>query len=181
MSKLDETINLIGKFIEKHKCNKNISIKFILGKYTEVFGFEKNLFHEENYSKIMNLLESCKSWEEVAEEIDEQFIDEPEKIVDSMILSYIGSPYDFVIVAQTTKNTRVFKSETYVENSIHYTRKNHTYSLYNDNEQNFRFELNLILDPKINNVYLAHSSILKLNDVINCCGKISDKYTLKKI
>jgi len=181
MSKLDETINLIAKFIETYKSNENIKIKFMLGKYSEIFGFEKHLFHEENYSKIINLLESCTSWEEITEETDEQFIDEPEKIVDSTILSYIGSPYDFVIVAQTTKNNRVFKSETYVENSIHYTRKNHTYSLYNDTEQNFRFELNLILDPKISNVYLAHSSILKLNDVINCCGKISDIYCLKKI
>jgi hypothetical protein len=181
MSKLDETINLIGKFIEKHKCNENIEIKFILGKYSEIFGFEKHLFHEENYSKIIKLLESCKTWEEIAEESDEKFVDSPEKIVDTVILSYTGSPYDILITAQTKKNTRVYNSETYVENSTHYTRKNHVYSLYNDNEQKFRFELNLVLDSKINNVYLAHSSILKLNDVINCCGKISDTYYLKKI
>jgi hypothetical protein len=179
MSNLDETINTISNFIETYKNNKNITIKFILGKYTEIFGFEKKLFHEENYNKIANLLESCTSWEEIAEETDEQFIDEPEKIVDTVVLSYIGSPYDFVTVAQTTKNTRVFKSETYVENSIHYTRKNHTYSLYNDNEQNFKFELKLILDPNIKSYYLAHSSILKLNDVISCCGEITNGMYLK--
>jgi hypothetical protein len=107
MSKLDETINLIAKFIETHRCNKNIEIKFTLGKYTEVFGFEKHLFHEENYKKIMKLLESCDKWEEITEESDEQFTDEPEKIVDTVILSYTGSPYDILITAETKKNTRV--------------------------------------------------------------------------
>jgi hypothetical protein len=181
MSKLNETINLITKFVEKYKCNKNIEIKFTLGKYTEIFGFEKNLFHEENYKKIMTLLDSCNEWEEIAEESDEKFTDEPEKILDSFVLSYTGSPYDILITAETKKNTRVYKSETYIENSIHYMRKNHIYSLNYNNEQIFNFVLTLVPDVKTSCSYLAHSSILKFNDVINCCGKISDKYILKKI
>jgi len=179
MQNLDETISLISDFIQTYKQDDNILIKFSLGKYTDVFGFEENLFHRENYNKIINLLESCTSWEEVAEESDEKFTESHEKIVDSVIINYIGSPYDILITAQTKKMTRIYKSETYIETCMSYKRKLHTYLIQTTSDygqQNYNFELTLIPDEFTSNVYMAHSSILKINDVISCCGKITSEH-----
>jgi len=52
---MEDAILHVGDFIKRYKSLKSIIIKFTLGKYSSEFGFERHLFHEGNYTKILNL------------------------------------------------------------------------------------------------------------------------------
>lgn len=147
----------IQKFIEK---NKDYTIKFSLGKYSDVFGFDSQLFNNDNYNKIFKLLESCSTWESSEEEILEDYVENFE-ILDSMILVCPESPFDIIVKAENQKEE--IQQKDYAKKILTYTRKYHSFILSNDDD--FYVDLKIInnkIDPK----YLAESSYLKILDLI---------------
>lgn len=147
----------IINFLDK---NKKFNIIFSIGKYSQQFGFDEQLFNFENYCKIKKLLDSCKSWKTIEEEIIEDF-KENFKIIDFKILTCKNSPFDIKIIAY--EKIEYVESIGFSIKRIEYTRKDHTFQI----EENCLFKFSLKL---INNLgdstYLAHSSYLKILDII---------------
>jgi len=140
--------------------NREYTIKFSLGKYSEAFGFDSQIFNVENHKKIFDLLESCNTWESTAEEILEDFREEYE-IVDSLIFTCADSPFDFKL--QAIKNITEKESVGYIKSIFKYTRKYHVFALSSDSD--YYFDLDIInndVDPK----YLSESSYLKILDIL---------------
>lgn len=167
MSNLEDIITRVADFIKRYKCINPVSIHFTLGKYTEQFGFEKHLFQIENYTKIINLLENCNTWEYKNETEGKQV---PRKILDTMIIRCKNGPYDIIVTAQT--NTELLTGEMKSKENI-YKRKNHTFSIQcNSNSLNEIFyTANVIADipDGYKDTYIAHSSLLKVIDLILAC------------
>ena len=147
----------IQGFIEK---NKKFTIKFSLGKYSEAFGFDSQIFNIGNHKKIFDLLESCNTWESASEEILEEFIEEYE-IVDSLVFACSNSPFDFKL--QAIKNTLEKESSGYNKTILRYTRKYHSFILSNDSDYYFDLE---IVNNNVDSKYLAESSYLKILDIL---------------
>lgn len=147
----------IQEFID---LNKAYTIKISLGKYSEAFGFDSQLFNVENHKKIFNLLESCNTWESATEEILEDLIEDYE-IVDNLIFTCPNSPFDFKVEA--IKNTLERESKGYNKTIIKYTRKYHSFILSNDSDYYFDLE---IVNNNVDSKYLAESSYLKILDVL---------------
>lgn len=152
----------IQKFIEK---NKSYTIKFSIGKYSDAFGFDNQIFNHDNYLKIFKLLESCTTWESSEEEVLEDYAENFETI-DSMILVCPDSPYDIIVKAQVEKEER--PKEGYMKEILTYKRKYHEFVLSNDTE--FYVDIK-ITNNKINSKYLAESSYLKILDIIKLFEK----------
>jgi len=170
---MDKIITPLSEFIESNKT-RGTCIKFVLGKYTSEFGFDKKLFNDCNYAKIKNMLESNKAWEDIGEEIYEYIDEYPVKIIDTMIIKYLSGPYDILVTAETVDKYDINDPDNTETNVYTYTRKHHNFVLKNytyktgDNIQ--KFELYLTTTD-ICSKYLAHSSLLKLTDVTGICDK----------
>lgn len=152
----------IQKFIEK---NKNYIIKFSIGKYSDAFGFDNQIFNHDNYLKIFNLLESCKTWESSEEVVLEDYVENFET-VDSIILVCPDSPYDIIAKAQIEKKES--PKTGYTKEIFSYKRKYHEFILSNDTE--FYMDLKII-NNNIDSKYLAESSYLKILDIIKLFEK----------
>lgn len=147
----------IQKFIEK---NKTYTIKFSIGKYSDAFGFDNQIFNHDNYLKIFKLLESCKTWESYEEEVLEDYTENFETI-DSMIMVCPDSPYDIIIKAEGEKEE--MPKDGYMKEIFTYKRKYHEFILSNSTE--FCIDIKII-NTKIDSKYLAESSYLKIMDLI---------------
>ena len=183
MSNLEDIVMRVADFIKRYRSANSIKIKFTLGKYTDKFGFETSLFNCENYKKIINLLEKCDKWDTKESFENTKFKVEPEKIVDSLIISCNGS-YDILITAETKKSVNVYISEDFVNYEKIYKRKNHAFYVAKKygNLNDTLYTVNIIADtPKdYKDTYIAHSSLLKAQDLINVCTENSGdlNYTL---
>lgn len=173
MSDLNKTMTeKIISFIDTYRKNKDVSIIATFGKYSGVFGFDDKLFQEEIHEKICILLDSCNTWEEIIEETDNVFMDVPHKVLDTFIFTTNGC-FDVQFKIVTKKTDRFYVSDNFEQTLTKYKRKNHTYVTIVDKDDlnNKQFRFNLILDT-INNEssrYLADSTILKIQDVMNTC------------
>jgi predicted RNA-binding protein associated with RNAse of E/G family len=152
----------IQKFIEK---NKSYTIKFSIGKYSDAFGFDNQIFNHDNYLKIFRLLESCKTWESSEEEVLEDYVEKFETI-DSIILVCPNSPYDIIVKAQVEKEET--PKEGYTKEIFTYKRKYHSFVLSNDKD--FYIDIKII-NNNIDSGYLAESSYLKILDIIKLFEK----------
>jgi hypothetical protein len=152
----------IQKFIEK---NKTYTIKFSIGKYSDAFGFDNQIFDHDNYLKIFKLLDSCTTWESSEEEVLEDYAENFETI-DSMILVCPDSPYDIIVKAQIEKEET--SKDNYMKEILTYKRKYHAFILSSDTE--FYIDLK-ITNNNINSKYLAESSYLKILDIIKLFEK----------
>lgn len=161
----------IQKFIEK---NKNYIIKFSIGKYSDTFGFDNQIFNHDNYLKIFNLLESCKTWESSEEVVLEDYVENFET-VDSIILVCPDSPYDIIAKAQIEKKES-YKTG-YTKEIFSYKRKYHEFILSNDTE--FYMDLKII-NNNIDSKYLAESSYLKILDIIKLFEKKQIQFKVLK-
>jgi len=183
MSDLENIITRVADFIKRYRSINSIKIKFTLGKYTDKFGFESNLFHTENYEKIINLLEKCNKWDHKESIHNTKFKIEPEKVIDSLIIMCNGS-YDILITAETKRSVNVYMSEDFFNEEKIYKRKNHAFYVAKKygNLNDTMYTVNIIADiPKdYKDTYIAHSSILKAQDLINVCTENSGdlNYTL---
>lgn len=152
----------IQKFIEK---NKNYIIKFSIGKYSDAFGFDNQIFNHDNYLKIFKLLESCTTWESSEEVVLEDYAENFETI-DSIILVCPDSPYDIIVKAQVEKDE--IPKDSYMKEILTYKRKYHEFILSNDTE--FYIDIK-ITNNNINSKYLSESSYLKILDIIKLFEK----------
>ena len=179
MSNLEDIITRVADFIKRYKCINSIKIYFTLGKYTKEFGFEKHIFQFQNYMKIISLLENCNTWEDVSKTETKKFNSEPEKIVDSLIIKCQNGPYDIIITAQTKKTSEIYISEEFTCEENIYKRKNHIFhaSKHCTNLDETFYTASIVADiPKnYTDTYIAHSSLLKVTDLILACENKNEK------
>ena len=152
----------IQKFIEK---NKNYIIKFSIGKYSDAFGFDNQIFNHDNYLKIFKLLESCTTWESSEEVVLEDYAENFETI-ESLILVCPDSPYDIIVKAYVEKDE--IPKDSYMKEILTYKRKYHEFILSNDTE--FYIDIK-ITNNNVDSKYLAESSYLKILDIIKLFEK----------
>lgn len=180
MANLEETITRVADFIKRYKCIKSIKIRFTLGKYTDEFGFEKHIFHEENYDKILTLLNNCSTWESLEQEKYEKIKNEPEKIIDSVIITCKNGPYDILITAETKKQVDIYISEDFSQEIKTYKRKNHCFNISKETSELdktfFRASIFAYIPEKYTDTYIAHSSLLKVQDLIRACDESQNEF-----
>lgn len=176
----------ISDFIKRYKSFKNVIICVKIGKHSQ-FGFEEGIFSEENYNKILNLLNSCETWEDKEVLLMDKFIYKPTKIIDTLIFKYNNTPYDFIVTAETISKEQFFVSEMNKSKLDKYTRKYHGFNLLKCKDERFigqekyNFILEIIKTSNVKDTYLSESTLLKIKDIINCCEKISKDSYLEKI
>ena len=182
MSNLEDIIIRIADFIKRYRSIKSIKIKFSLGKYSDQFGFDNHLFNRDNYEKIINLLEKCNKWDHKESLHNTKFKIEPEKVIDSLIIICSGS-YDILITAETKRSVNVYMSEDFFNEEKIYKRKNHAFCVAKKygNLNDTMYTVNIIADiPKdYKDTYIAHSSLLKAQDLINVCTENSGDLNYK--
>lgn len=173
MSNLEDIITRVADFIKRYKCINSIKIHFTLGKYTQEFGLDKHIFQFENYMNIISLLEKCNTWEDVSKTETKKIRSEPEKIVDSLIIRCQNGPYDIIITAQTKETSEIYISEEFTYEENIYKRKNHTFRVSkqstNLNETFYTVSVVADIPIKYTDTYIAHSSLLKVIDLISAC------------
>lgn len=178
MSDLEDIIIRVADFIKRYRCIKTIKIKFTLGKYCSEFGFEKHIFHKENYDKIESLLNNCSTWEYVSEKHNEKFKSEPEKIVDSIIICCKNGPYDIMVTAETKKETDTYVCNEFSSDVKIFKRKCHIFNISQENtdlnEKFYRVNIIASIPDKYTDTYIAHSSLLKVQDLIKTCADTQD-------
>lgn len=185
---MEKTIQEISDFIKRYRSINNVDLIFTLGKYTDCFGFEKNLFQKDNYSIILDKLESCAQWENVNKTNYVKCNKEPVKIIDTIIFKSENSPYDFIINAVTSKKTDIYISDDYTEYIVSYKRKNHTFNLIKSHKTlsggvvyKLDIVLNLNLPKNYTDTYVSHSSLLKVMDMISACNEDKNEIRFTKI
>lgn len=170
---MDNLINPISEFIKQHKRDDTF-IKFTLGKYTQEFGFDNQLFNIINYKKIKVMLESYNGWEDISDDSHEYIDERPINTMGTMVIQYETGPYDILISAETREKKDITDEYNLKTSICSYTKKHHTFVVKDyefisgDNIQ--KFELYLI-NTSICSKYLAHSSILKIKDITGVCQK----------
>lgn len=180
MSNLEIVITNVADFIKRYKCLNSVTFKFTLGKYTNTFGFEKNLFHEEKYYEVLNLLNKCTSWEYKEEKSFTSFNEESDKIIDRMIILCDNGPFDILVTAQSTNSACTLDNVNIKQNI--FMKKNHEYILTKsvDNFKTSSYIMTII--PKIvlsyKDTYISHSTLLKMCDLISVCNDNSEPLIL---
>ncbi len=172
--------DLSGFFKDNNK--KGNCIKFTLGKYTDEFGFDSKLFNKCNYEKIKSSFDSYNKWKKTFEEVISEGDEAPTKIIDSIIIKNSG-PYDILVTAETTEkvdiidpNIKEINLYTYEWKRHDFVLKNYTYSI-GDSIQTLEI---YTTDNNVSSDYLAHSSLLKIKDIMDICnnGKMLE-YTME--
>jgi hypothetical protein len=165
-----EIINYVGDFIDKYRMNENLRFVFTLGKYSEPFGFEPHLFHEFIYTKIKILLESCPSWENInaynynSDSVSFSFSFPINKEIDKIIILCKNGSYDIKI--SVYENFDI--NSEYV---ISFKKKNHIFNLgkikTDINEIYYTFEIISLIPKNYSSIYIGHSSLLKICDILS--------------
>ena len=180
MSDLENIITRVADFIKRYKCLNSVKIKFTLGKYTDHFGFDNNLFNCENYEKIVNLLEKYDKWDTKESSYNEKFKIEPEKVIDSLIITCNNGPYDIIVTAETKKNVNVYISDSFLNEEKIYKHKNHTFYIAkqcdNLNDKLYTASITLNIPKEYKDTYIAHSSLLKVQDLIQVCSEHQQEF-----
>ena len=180
---MENAICEIADFIKRYKSVANIN--FTLGKYTDAFNFEKNLFHEEKYNLILNLLNSNDKWDVKREETLDVNNVTTFKIIDTLIYKIKNSPYDMIITAESKKSQQIYISEEYIKKESFYTRKCHTFHISHENSIQYGniYTFNIIFTKnESTDTYNSHSSLLKILDIIktvDTCKK--NNYVFEKL
>ena len=173
-----DIINHVEKFIDKNRGSPGVNFRFILGKYSEHFGFEPHIFHKEKYEEIKLFLESCVSLENVIVNENEKN-SENENEINSEIDSEIDSEnenlilltndcYDLIITIDfkvTVKSNLILNRKT-----TSFFKKNHVFVLSiittSLDEIYYMFEIVAIIPLHYTSRYISHSSLLKICDII---------------
>lgn len=168
---MDNILTDLSKFFRDNN-KKGYCIKFTFGKYTDEFGFDTKLFNKYNYEKIKSSFDSYKNWNKTLEEVMFEGDEAPMKIVDSIIIKNTG-PYDILVTAETME--KVDFADTNIEeiNLYTYEWKRHNFLLknykYSIGDSIQKLEI-YTTDNNVSSDYLAHSSLLKIKDIMNICN-----------
>jgi len=172
MSNLENMITRVTDFMRRYTCVENIRIRFTLGKYNKEFGFEKHIFHEDKYEDILKLLNNCNSWDKHEKNNYRKYKNES-KIIDSIIILCENGPYDIIVTAETKRQDGLYISEDFELTENVYVRKNHTFivSKYHADIEGKFYTCSIIpVVPDTYTInYIAHSSLLKIQDLIHIC------------
>tara|TARA_B100000427_G_C15458020_1_gene572730 strand:- start:75 stop:719 length:645 start_codon:yes stop_codon:yes gene_type:complete len=195
----------IDKFrdvIEKFKNKSNIEIELKIGIF-EGGIFKPGLNSKEFFQRVLDLLNSNKNWTSSNYTKTEDIISDnirqtgKEKIIKTKIyqanFSYENTPFDFRITVSEEKPTkeRVIKSKSIKRKKERYSFVHMDYQydlttvvseINSTKNTTYEFEIELLnLDNDVSDVYRAHSALLKMRDIINCCEKILDESKIKLI
>lgn len=178
MSNLEDLISPISDFIKRYKCIA--IIKFTLGKYTDFSGFEKHIFHEESFTKIESLLDKCSTWDDVSKTSFKKVKNEPEKIIDSIIIICNNGAYDILITAETKKQVDIYISDDFSCNIKTYKRKNHYFNISRQNSmlngEYYTADIVTRIEKDYKDTYIAHSSLLKIEDLIKQFKDVPEEF-----
>ena len=179
MSNLENIITRVADFIKRYKCINSINIYFTLGKYTKEFGFEKHIFQVQNYIKIINLLEKCNTWDDTFKTETKKIKTNPEKIIDSLIINCQNGPYDIIITAQSKKTSEIHVTDEFIQEEYIYKRKNHTFYISKQStdldEKFYMASIQADIPENYTDTYIAHSSLLKIKDLMLACENIKEE------
>lgn len=180
---MENVISDVADFIKRYKDIGNI--RFTIGKHTDEFGFEKQLYHMERYESILKLLNSNPKWEDVTKSTLEKNNNVTYKIIDTLIYKNENGPYDLIIDVESKKYHDMYISEDYVKKEINFMRKCHTFQLSHESDVSNGnvFSFNLQLHKNVNpDTYNSHSSLLKIIDIIkNVDNDNPGDYVFKKL
>jgi hypothetical protein len=180
---MENTIEQVADFIKRYKSVSNVT--FTIGKYTEEFGFEKQLFHRNKYGSILDLLNSNPNWEEKKQNNHEKFEVCTYKIINTIIYKITNSPYDLIVTAESKRSQQIYNSDDYIKKELYFLRKHHVFQL--DNEYSiskgdvYGFKLNLLCnnDP---DTYNSNSSLLKIIDILKVLDECkTNDYVFEKL
>lgn len=180
---MENAISDIADFIKRYKNVSNI--RFTLGKYTDEFGFEKQLFQKDKYRSILKLLNSNPNWEDKKEIISTKTDKVPCKIIDTIIYKIKNCPYDLIVTAESKKNQDRYISEEYIKKEAIFFRKCHIFQIYYENAVQIGdvFNFNLVFSKNENaDTYNSHSSLLKIIDIIKAVDEDNlHEYVFEKL
>ena len=167
---MDNILTDLSRFFKDNNKRGNC-IKFTFGKYTDEFGFDAKLFNKINYEKIKSSFDSYNDWKKILEEVMFEGDEAPMKVIDSIIIKNNG-PYDILVTAETTEKVDIIDSNleeinlyTYEWKRHNFLLKNYTYSI-GDSIQKLEI---YTTDNNVSSDYLAHSSLLKIKDIMDIC------------
>jgi hypothetical protein len=176
-----EIINYLRDFIDKYRMreNANINVKVTLGKYSEQFGFEDHLFQKDKYTEIKTFLESCSTWENTNAYNTKSKSKSKSYEIDKIIFLCKTGTYDIMIsineiINENMKmkinekmNEKINEDSEYV---ISFKKKNHTFNLCeiktHINEIYYKFNIVSIIPKDYSSMYIGHSSLLKICDIL---------------
>lgn len=169
----EEIITCVADFIDMYRCLDGVKFSFILGKYSSIFGFERHLFHKEKYNEIKLFLESCTSWETV-KETEKKNTNNEDEYIDNIIIVCKNGSYDLCVCVYNDNN---FSG---TQKQISYNKKNHTFNLsriYNKlNEIFYTCDITAIVPSNYSSIYISHSSLLKVCDILIKVNNTEDLY-----
>lgn len=178
-------MNILPDLVRFFKDNNKSGncIKFTIGKYTDEFGFDSKLFNKINYDKIKSSLDSYDGWKDTLEEVISEGDEQPMKVIDSIIIKNSG-PYDILVTAETKEkvdidnpNLKEIYLYTYEWKRHSFVLKNYSYTI-GDSIQKLEI---YTTDTKVSSDYLAHSSLLKIIDIMKICKNGDDLQDSMKI
>ena len=178
-------MNILPDLVKFFKDNnkKGNCIKFTIGKYTDEFGFDAKLFNKINYEKIKCSFDSYDGWKKTQEEVMINGDEQPMKVIDSIIIKNSG-PYDILVTSETEEkvdiddpNLTEINLHTYYWKRHSFVLKNYNYSI-GDSIQKLEI---YTTDTKVSSDYLAHSSLLKIMDIMDICKNGEDFENIMEI
>ena len=165
MEKLIENIIPIYDFYSKEQ---DITIVYNFGKYSDNFKFDDTVINEDNFNKIKNKLDSCKTWDDISCEISDKPI-KPINNYKNLIISFVNLPFDIKLSVNSFSEIEEHSNYIINQETIRYTKKNHSFILIksknNLNKYIYNVQLEVFLNPDINNNYMSESSLLKILDI----------------
>ena len=179
MNIAEEIITHVADFIDMYRYLPEIKFNFILGKYSSNFGFERHLFHKEKYNEIKLFLESCTSWEnikniETGKKDTNEDINEEDECIDTIIIVCKNGSFDLCVSVYSDINISGTKKQ------ISYNKKNHTFNLatiYNElNEIFYTCYITAHVPSNYSSIYISHSSLLKVCDILIKVNNTHDLY-----
>lgn len=172
-------INLVDQLYEFN--NKDVLIIFKIGIFNKD-SFSTKILSKDMFLKIVNLLESCKSWEDSYVEEQDCYI-ESEIIYCTKILHFSNLPFDNEIIISNRKEKQGGENNNLLKiTSTNYVKKNHKFVLkehtFNNRGPEYSFHIEILKfegDVKYN----IHSTLLKILDINNIFEKIDNIKTVK--
>lgn len=171
MDNFERIINPVSDFIKRYRCLKCIKIKFTFGKYTDFFGFDNDIFNKEHYYKIENIFNNSDKIETIN---NLKFKNSKSNIIDKIVLLCKNGPYDILITAEIEENNLIYSLQNLINSGNSYIYKNHSFNLIfstNDiNEKKYTFFIESYIPKNYTDIYIAHSSLLKVKDILSICS-----------
>ena len=103
----------------------------------------------------------------------EKFKSVPLKVVDKLIITCENGPYDIIVEASSIEGL-VYVADDYICQESIFKRKNHTFVVAKNStclDETF-YTASIIADipSDFTDTYIAHSSLLKITDLVCVCG-----------